>query len=98
MQSKVVEFYLKKVNSVASFSQVQIIYSYTDEMEEDLIIEALNIALKNNKKNIRYIQTILDNWLNSGITTIEEYRKGVSQNARDKPIERSLKKGYGTKI
>lgn len=98
MYSKVVEFYLKKVNSVASYSQVQIIDSYTEDMEEDLIIEAMNIALKNNKKNIRYIQAILDNWLNSGINTIEKYRKGVTQNGRDKPIERSLKKGYGTKI
>ena len=98
MHSKVVEFYLKKVNSVASYSQVQIIDSYTEEMEEDLVIEAMNIALNNNKRNIKYIQGILDNWLNSGITTVEGYRRGVIQNGRDKPMERSLKKGYGTKI
>nr|WP_317357941.1 DnaD domain protein [uncultured Tyzzerella sp.] len=98
MHSKVVEFYCKKVNSVASYSQVQIIDSYTEEMEEDLVIEAMNIALNNNKRNIKYIQGILENWLNSGINTIEKYRRGVTQNGRDKPMERSFKKGYGTKI
>ncbi len=98
MHSKVIAFYLQKINSTASYSQVQIINSYTEDMEDELIIEAMNIALKNNKRNIKYIQGILENWLNSGITTVEKYRKGVTQNGRDKPIERNLKKGYGTKI
>ena len=103
MHSKVIEFYIKKINSLASFSEVQIIDSYKDEMEEDLIIEAMNIAIKNNKANtryaIRYIKTILDNWLNENIITLKQYKSKVGeQNARDKPVKRSLKKGYGTKI
>ena len=46
MYSKVIEFYLKKINSTASFSEVKLIDSYIDEMEEDLIIEAMNITIK----------------------------------------------------
>ena len=33
MYSKVIEFYLKKINSTASFSEVKLIDSYIDEME-----------------------------------------------------------------
>ena len=103
MYSKVIEFYLKKINSTASFSEVKLIDSYIDEMEEDLIIEAMNITIKNNKANTRYatryIKAILDNWLNENITTLKQYRsKGGEQNARDESTKRSFKKGYGTKI
>ncbi len=98
MHSKVVEFYIKKINSVASFSQVQIINSYTEDMQEDLIIEAMNIALKNNKRNIKYIQGILDNWLNNDIKTLDDYLKGGDKNGRNKSSKGSFKKQYGTKI
>lgn len=103
MYSKVIEFYIKNINAIPNFTDVKLIDSYTDEMEEDLVIEAMQITIKNNKSNTRYatryIKTILDNWLNENITTIEQYKNKVGdKNARDKPIERSLKKRYGTKI
>ena len=103
-KSKVIEFFINKINFVASGSDIRLIDSYTEDMEEELVIEAMKITIENGKANTRYatryIKSILDNWLNENITTMERYKniKGGGQNARDKPTERSFKKRYGKKI
>ena len=48
----------------------ELLFSYLDNMEYQLIIKAIKIASINNKRNARYIQGILNDWNRKGIKTV----------------------------
>lgn len=48
----------------------EVLFSYLDNMEYQLIIKAIKIASINNKRNARYIQGILNDWSRKGIKTV----------------------------
>ena len=103
-RSKAIEFFINKIRFTASTTELELINSYTEDMDEELVIEAMKIAIKNDKAHtryaIRYIKAILDNLLNENITTFEQYKniKGGGQNAKNRCDDRKLKKSYGKKI
>ena len=48
----------------------ELLLSYLDNMNKDLIIKAIKIATINNKRSGRYIQGILNDWNRKGIKTL----------------------------
>ena len=48
----------------------EVLFSYLDNMDKDLIIKAIKIASVNNKRSGRYIQGILNDWNRKGIKTV----------------------------
>lgn len=103
-KNKAIEFFINKIRFTASTTELELINSYTEDMDEELVIEAMKIAIKNDKAHtryaIRYIKAILDNWLNENITTFKQYKniKGSGEYAGNKCDDRKLKKSYGKKI
>lgn len=61
---KIVETYEKNIGMITP-AVLEILSSY-DELEEDLICEAIKIATLQNKRNCKYVQGILNNWVRKG--------------------------------
>ena len=82
----------------------EILFSYND-IDYKMIIEAIKIASINNKRNCRYIQGILNSWINKGYKVVADIQKEQEekenvkgneehQETKEERIAR-LKKEYG---
>lgn len=52
----------------------EILFGY-DDIDYQMIIEAIKIASINNKRNCRYIQGILNSWINKGYKVVADIQK-----------------------
>lgn len=58
---------------------------YEDKTDPELIREALREAVFNNKTNWKYIQAILRNWRNEGVTTLRQVEERRLERERINP-------------
>lgn len=82
----------------------EILFSYNN-IDYKMIIEAIKIASINNKRTCRYIQGILNSWINKGYKVIADIQNEQEQYKEEKKIEEHietkeeriarLKKEYG---
>ena len=82
----------------------EILFSYND-IDYKMIIEAIKIASINNKRNCRYIQGILNSWINKGYKVLADIQKEQEEKQNTKKQEEHietkeeriarLKKEYG---
>lgn len=75
---KIIEFYNNNVGMITPYG-LEILSSYAEEMQEDLIILAMKKAVEANKRTIQYIKGILNNWSKKGIKTVIEAEKEDEQ-------------------
>lgn len=82
----------------------EILFGY-DDIDYQMIIEAIKIASINNKRNCRYIQGILNSWINKGYKVLADIQKEQEEKQNIKKQEEHietkeeriarLKKEYG---
>ena len=79
-------------NNIAPLTPITLqgLDDWLNDMSEDVVIYAIEEAVKNNKRNYRYIEAILRNHFNAGRTTLAEvqgakktYCKGNEQSVYD---------------
>ena len=77
-------------SAIAPLITVQALGDWLNDVSEDVVIYAIEEAVKNNKRNYRYIEAILRNHFNAGRTTLAEvqgakktYNKGNEQSVYD---------------
>lgn len=79
-------------NNIAPLTPITLqgLDDWLNDMSEDVVIYAIEEAVKNNKRNYRYIEAILRNHFNAGRTTLVEvqgakktYNKGNEQSVYD---------------
>ena len=79
-------------NNIAPLTPITLqgLGDWLNDMSEDVVIYAIEEAVKNNKRNYRYIEAILRNHFNAGRTTLAEvqgakkiYHKGNEQSVYD---------------
>jgi DnaD/phage-associated family protein len=63
-------------NNIASLTPITLrgLDDWLNDMSEDVVIYAIEEAVKNNKRNYRYIEAILRNHFNAGRTTLAEVK------------------------
>lgn len=84
---KVTKFYEQNINLLTPYT-AKILEDFTEELGQDLVIYAMQIAIENNKKTISYIKAILNNWSKANIKTLEEAkRENKKKVSSDKQIE-----------
>lgn len=80
---KVVDFYNENIGLITPYG-LEVLEDYAKEMSVDLIIYAMQISVEANKRTIKYIKAILNNWQKAGIKTLmqakEENHKKKSEN------------------
>lgn len=89
------EFVTKNWQTLTPF-EYETLKNYCSSRGEDIVILAIQEAIKNKKKTLKYVEGILKNWKNNNLNTIEEIeenninKKPFKENAKEK-IERYLK-------
>ena len=66
---KVIDFYNENIGLITPYG-VEVLEDYSKDMPTDLIIYAMQISVEANKRTIKYIKAILNNWQKAGIRTL----------------------------
>lgn len=83
----------KNLGRGVTYPESQLARVWRKDTSDEMIIKAVSIAVINRKTNFKYIDTIIKNWLNSGITTLtelqehEEKREKSRQTVGTKPVK-----------
>lgn len=71
---KIIDFYNENVGSLTPYG-LTLLEDYLKDFPSDVIIYAMQISVEADKRSIKYIKAILNNWLNTGIKTLVEAQK-----------------------
>jgi DnaD/phage-associated family protein len=71
---KVIDFYNNNIGALTPYG-LEVLQDYAKEIESGAIIYAMQISVEADKRNIKYIKAILNNWSKKGITTLIEAQK-----------------------
>lgn len=66
---KIIDFYNENIGLITPYG-VEVLGDYSKDMPTDLIIYAMQISVEANKRTIKYIKAILNNWQKAGIRTL----------------------------
>lgn len=88
---KAVEFYQQNINFMTPF-EFEKLQDYKD-MDQDLIILAMQKAILSNKRNFNYIDGILKNWKAKGIKTVIQ-AKQEEQEFKNQKEDKNKKSNY----
>lgn len=64
-------FYENNIGQISGFIAEQIDHMI-NESSEEMVLAALKVTVLNNAKNLKYTQTVLNNWTKDNITTLEQ--------------------------
>lgn len=67
----IIDFYNENIGLITPYG-LEILSSYAEEMNQELIILAMKKSVEANKRTIQYIKAILNNWSKQGIKTVLE--------------------------
>ena len=76
--SEIIDFYNNNIGLITPYG-AEILEDYLQEMSSELIIYAMQISVEANKRNIKYIKAILNNWQKAGIKTLIEAKNENSK-------------------
>ena len=68
---KVIDFYNNNIGALTPYG-LQVLQSYLNDVDYEVIIFAMQRAVEANKRTIQYIKGTLNNWVNSGVKTLIE--------------------------
>lgn len=64
--------YMENINPLITPYEIEMLNSYTDDLEEELIIKAIQDAVAHNVRTLAYVKSILNRYVNQGISKIEQ--------------------------
>ena len=86
----IIDFYNENIGLITPYG-LEILSSYAEEMDQELIILAMKKSVEANKRTIQYIKAILNNWSKQGIKTVldaeQEDRKFRDKNNKTEKKE-----------
>lgn len=83
---KIIDFYNNNIGALTPYG-LEIIQDFAKEIDAEAIIYAMQISVEADKRNIKYIKAILNNWSKKGIKTLVEAQK-ESQGFKGKKEEK----------
>lgn len=82
---KVIDFYENNIGLLSPY-QLTVLHPYIKELGSDMVILAIQKALEQNKKNLKYIEAIIKSWIANDIRTVadvnnadEEFKSGKNK-------------------
>lgn len=89
----IIEFYNENIGLITPYG-LEVLSSYIEDMDKELIILAMKKSVEANKRTIQYIKAILNNWSKKGIKTVldaeqedKKFRKKDSKMAEQREYE-----------
>lgn len=94
----VFKFYMQNINPTPTATEIETLKYWIDNgFEEQLLIECINVAVKSNARNLRYVEGILKNLDNKGIKTLECFKNSEKIRSEEQTAKKEQKKN-GTKF
>ena len=72
---KIIEIFENEFARLLSPMEIETVESWTKSFQNEMIVYALSIAVRNNKKTFGYIEGILKNWKSCNYKTLEEVKQ-----------------------
>ncbi len=91
--SKIIREYEENIAPITATAK-EILQSYYEDLGPELLIEAIRRASLANKRNCKYIQGILNSWINKGFKTLVEVKSEEEEFKNKKSTKETNKKGY----
>lgn len=77
-KQKIVKFYEENITLITQFVSEDI-DKYLEDLDADLIIEAMKEAVTRNNRNWHYVTGILNNCINQRIKTVTEFKRSQEE-------------------
>ena len=90
----IIRVYEEEIGHATSFS-FSVLDSYLDDLQEEMIIKAIQIASSNNKKSLNYIEGILKSWISKGYKVLADIENEKCKNNIDDTEKRVMEALYG---
>lgn len=71
---EIIDFYNQNVGMLTPYG-MELFQDFLKEMNFDVIIYAMKLSVEADKRNIKYIKAILNNWSKAGIKNLNEAQK-----------------------
>ena len=78
---KVIVVYEQEIGH-ATPTTLDTLESYLDDVTEEMIIKAIQIASMNNKKNLAYVKGILNSWISKGYKVLSDTQEEQKKTAK----------------
>lgn len=72
--SNCISFYMENINPLITPNEAETLKSYCEDLSDDIITYAIQEAINHNARNMAYIKTILNRYVNEGIKTIKQLK------------------------
>ena len=76
---KIIEIFENEFARLLSPMEIETVERWTKSFQKEMIVYALSIAVKNNKKTFCYIEGILKNWKTCNYKTLEEVKQNETK-------------------
>ena len=76
---KIIEIFENEFARLLSPMEIETVESWTKSFQNEMIVYALSIAVRNNKKTFGYIEGILKNWKTCNYKTLEEVKQNETK-------------------
>ena len=69
-----INFYMENINPLITPNEAETLKNYCEDLSDDIITHAIQEAIDHNARNMAYIKTILNRYVNEGIKTFEQLK------------------------
>lgn len=73
-----IKFYVKHIGPLLPMVS-DLINQYSIDLPDELLTEAMRIAVAHNKRSLKYIEKIWINWIDNGIKTFDDYKRAEAE-------------------
>lgn len=84
----IIDFYNNNIGQLTRRG-LEYLEAYLDDFDEDVIVYAMELAVKNNARTINYITAILDNWKKSDLRNLAEIKNKKKEKQETKMTGRN---------
>ncbi|MEN3132537.1 DnaD domain-containing protein [Bacillus albus] len=91
-----IDFYMKNFGVISPFMGEEI-NQWVDDLNQNLVVEAMKITLQNNTRNWSYTKGILKDWHQQGFKTIQDVEAAQAAFRRQQQSKKRTGKGYANR-
>ncbi|PFD19262.1 replication protein [Bacillus cereus] len=91
-----IDFYMNNFGFISPFMGEEI-NQWVDDLNQDLVVEAMKITLQNNTRNWSYTKGILKDWHQQGFKTIQDVEAAQATFRRQQQNKKRTGKGYANR-
>ncbi len=96
VENLAIDFYMKNFGFISPFMGEEI-NQWVDDLNQDLVVEAMKLTLQNNTRNWSYTKGILKDWHQQGFKTIQDVEAAQAAFRRQQQSKKRTGKGYANR-